>query len=48
MNNRIPFTALLIVLISILIDPGACTAGDPDHLTILYTSDELGYLEPCG
>ncbi len=48
MNYLTHITAFLIVLIAPLLDPVIGAADDPDHVTILYTSDELGYLEPCG
>ena len=48
MHARHPVTILLIGLTAILGHPGSATAKAPHHLTVLYTSDELGYLKPCG
>jgi len=39
---------LLLSCLAALLFPVSSPAEEPPLVTILYSSDELGYLEPCG
>jgi hypothetical protein len=39
---------MLMCLVVISSVSSFTVSADPAAITILYTSDELGYLEPCG
>ncbi len=41
-------TSIVPLFLSIPLLPASSRGGDLVNLTILYTGDEYGYLEPCG
>ena len=48
MTHTMKYLVLLLSCIGTLVIQPACVPGPFETLTILYTGDALGEIEPCG